>query len=99
MVDSGTTSADGERGRRIAKLDALRAAGVDPYPVRFDRTHTSAEVLRHWGELEAGAETDDVVRVAGRVVLMPTREGAHDTAVRWAANAINQQIERARSNN
>jgi|RhiMethySRZTD1v2_1073278.scaffolds.fasta_scaffold53373_3 hypothetical protein len=30
---------------------------------------------------------------------MPTREGAQDTAVRWAANAINQQIERARSNN
>jgi lysyl-tRNA synthetase class 2 len=64
------TDATDERERRLAKLDALRAAGVDPYPVRFDRTHTSAEVLRHWGELEAGAETEDVVRVAGRIVLM-----------------------------
>ena len=30
------------------------ARGVDPYPVRFDRTHTSAEVLEHWGQIEAG---------------------------------------------
>ena len=30
---------------------------------------------------------------------MPARDGAQDTAVRWAATAINQQIERTRSNN
>ena len=51
-------------------MDALREWGVDPYPVRFDRTHTAAEVLEHWGHLEAGMEVDDVVRVAGRVVLL-----------------------------
>ena len=33
-----------ERERRLAKLDALRAAGIDPYPVRFDRDHTAAEL-------------------------------------------------------
>ena len=81
MTDTDNISADGERGRRLAKLDALRAAGVDPYPVRFDRTHTSAEVLRHWGEIEAGAvaqrgerelahraHQDDPARHAHRVV-------------------------------
>jgi lysyl-tRNA synthetase, class II len=59
-----------ERARRLAKLEALRAAGADPYPVRFDRTHTAAELQEHWGHLDAGAETDDVVRVAGRILLL-----------------------------
>jgi len=31
------TEAQDERARRLAKLDALRADGVDPYPVRFER--------------------------------------------------------------
>jgi lysyl-tRNA synthetase class 2 len=56
---------------RLAKVDELRARGDDPYPVRFDRTHTLAEVREHWEDkLDAGATTDDVVRVAGRVLLM-----------------------------
>ncbi len=59
-----------ERTRRLAKIERLRAAGRDPYPVRFDRTHTAAEVHEHWDHLEAGAETDDEVRVAGRILLL-----------------------------
>jgi len=69
-ADPDVPTPAGERARRLAKLDEWRARGVDPYPVRFDRTHTSAEVLEHWGGLEAGVESDDVVRVAGRVVLL-----------------------------
>jgi lysyl-tRNA synthetase class 2 len=38
--------------------------------VRFDRTHTAAEVHEHWGFLEAGSETTDTVRVAGRLMLL-----------------------------
>ena len=68
------TSDDGyaadERRRRLAKLDALRAEGTDPYPVRFDRTHTAAEMHEHWDRLEPGDETDDAVRVAGRLLLI-----------------------------
>jgi lysyl-tRNA synthetase class 2 len=59
-----------ERARRIAKLEALRSAGADPYPVRFDRTHTASEVHEHWDTIEDGAETADEVRVAGRVLLL-----------------------------
>jgi lysyl-tRNA synthetase, class II len=64
------TEAADERERRLAKLDALRAAGTDPYPVRFDRTHTAAEVHEHWGGIEPGSETADEVRVAGRLMLV-----------------------------
>ena len=61
---------DDERSRRLAKVDALRSQGQEPYPVRFDRTHTTAEVHEHWDRLEAGDETSDEVRVAGRILLL-----------------------------
>jgi lysyl-tRNA synthetase class 2 len=71
-VPRGGASAPGEteRARRIAKVDALRSAGTDPYPVRFDRTHTTAELREHWDHLDDGAETADEVRVAGRLLLL-----------------------------
>jgi lysyl-tRNA synthetase class 2 len=60
-----------ERERRLAKVDALREAGGDPYPVRFDRTTTLAELReRYDDQLEAGQELDAVERVAGRLLLI-----------------------------
>ena len=53
----------------MAKIEALRAAGVDPYPVRFDRTATAGELHDRYDSLADGEETDVVVRVAGRVLL------------------------------
>ena len=60
----------GERERRLAKVQAIRAAGGEPYPVRFDRTHSAAEISAIYAPLESGAETDDQVRVAGRIMLL-----------------------------
>jgi lysyl-tRNA synthetase, class II len=59
-----------ERARRLAKVEALRAQGRDPYPMRFDRTHTTAELHEAYGGIDAGAEVDDTVRVAGRLLLI-----------------------------
>jgi lysyl-tRNA synthetase, class II len=59
-----------ERARRLAKVEAERAQGRDPYPVRFDRTHTAADLHAAYGAIDAGAETDDTVRVAGRILLV-----------------------------
>jgi lysyl-tRNA synthetase class 2 len=59
-----------EKARRLAQLDEIRAAGGTPYPYRFDRTHTLAEVRGAWGDLEPGVETDETVDVAGRVMLL-----------------------------
>ena len=58
-----------ERTARMAKVDALRAAGVDPYPLRFDRTATAGDLHERYDSLADGEETDVVVRVAGRVLL------------------------------
>ena len=51
-------------------MDELRTRGDEPYPYRFDRTHTLAEVRRTWAALEPGTETGDEVTVAGRVMLL-----------------------------
>ncbi len=58
-----------EKARRLARIEELRANGVSPYPYRFDRSHTVAEIRERWGDLEPGVETDDAVTVAGRVML------------------------------
>jgi lysyl-tRNA synthetase class 2 len=62
-------NATDEFSNRLAKVEAIRARGDDPYPVTFQRTHTLAQVRAEWdGKVEAGASTDDAVSIAGRVV-------------------------------
>ena len=58
-----------ERTRRQAQVDAIRAAGGEPYPYRFDRTHSVAAVRAAWPDLAPGTETADEVSVAGRIIL------------------------------
>jgi lysyl-tRNA synthetase, class II len=52
---------------RRAKLDALRAQGIDPFPHAYPGVQPSAEVKAPHGELAAGEETDVAARVAGRL--------------------------------
>jgi lysyl-tRNA synthetase class 2 len=58
-----------ERARRQGRVDELRAAGHEPYPYRFDRTHSTADVRALGAGLGPGTETDVTVTVAGRVML------------------------------
>jgi lysyl-tRNA synthetase, class II len=58
-----------ERARRLALVDELRAAGVQPYPYRFDRSHGLSEIRERFGAIEAGTETTERVAVAGRIML------------------------------
>ena len=67
---------DDDRGRlpeqmqvRLAKLDRIRAAGGDPYPVGFPRTTTIAEIREKHPDLEPDTATGEQVGVTGRVVL------------------------------
>ena len=60
---------EAERARRQQRVDDLRAAGADPYPYRFDRTHSAADVRQLGAGLDPGSETDVAVSVAGRVML------------------------------
>jgi lysyl-tRNA synthetase class 2 len=53
---------------RRAKLDALRASGVAAYATGLAPDARSAELSERYASLEPGAETQDVVAVAGRLV-------------------------------
>ena len=55
---------------RREKRQRLLDGGRDAYQVEVKRTHTLHQVREQWGDLETGQETDDVVRVAGRVVFV-----------------------------
>ena len=55
------------RADRIAKVDAMRAAGVDPYPARTPARVPVADVRERFAELEAGAESGTRLAVAGRI--------------------------------
>ncbi|GAB4325315.1 MAG: lysine--tRNA ligase [Candidatus Zixiibacteriota bacterium] len=48
---------------RREKLKRWRQAGVDPYPHKYERTHTSREILEQYESLEG-----QTVRIAGRIV-------------------------------
>ena len=52
---------------RRAKLDRLRAEGVDPFPHDFDGVSPIATVHAAHDGLEAGEETDATYRLAGRL--------------------------------
>jgi lysyl-tRNA synthetase class 2 len=54
---------------RRGKLDRLRAAGVDPYPLGYPRTTTVPELRRRFPDLPPDTATGEQVAVAGRVVL------------------------------
>jgi lysyl-tRNA synthetase, class II len=55
--------------QRLAKVEALREAGVDPYPVRFDRTHTAVQIHTRFGSLDPESSTGERASVAGRLML------------------------------
>jgi len=69
-MSADDTSEDPFRRVRLEKLQALRAMGIDPYPVTFARSDEAAELDERHKPLPIGAETNDAVRVAGRIRAM-----------------------------
>ncbi len=59
---------DDPREVRLGKRQALIEAGFNPYGHRFDVTDHAADLEECYTELENGANTEDVVRVAGRIM-------------------------------
>ena len=69
--DDGTVGGlEAIRAARLDKIAQLRSDGTEAYPYRFDRTHSLAELRVAHNEIEAGAETDERVTVAGRIMLV-----------------------------
>ena len=64
---SETKTLDVLGAERRKKREILAAQGIDPYPARFNRTATAAELRARHGELGADVRTGETVRMAGRL--------------------------------
>ncbi|MEV6774888.1 bifunctional lysylphosphatidylglycerol synthetase/lysine--tRNA ligase LysX [Streptomyces syringium] len=72
---------------RRAKLERLRAAGVDPYPVDAHRTHTLATIRAAHTGLAPSSRTGERVTVAGRVLLVRDHGGVVFAVLRdWSGD-------------
>jgi len=57
---------------KLAKVERLSAAGIDPYPIGYPRTDTIAAVRERYPDLPADTATGVRVGVTGRVMLYRT---------------------------
>ena len=69
LDDEAAGGLESERTRRTALLAAELGAGRDPWPHRFDRTRTLAEIRAAHDGMEPGTDTDVRDAVAGRIML------------------------------
>ncbi|PNE37848.1 bifunctional lysylphosphatidylglycerol synthetase/lysine--tRNA ligase LysX [Streptomyces noursei] len=98
LVQAEPATAEEQRERELAalpeqvrvrhqKLERLREAGTDPYPVGVQRTHTLGQVREEHRELAAGTRTGKTVTVAGRVLLTRDHGGVLFAVVRdWSGD-------------
>ena len=57
-----------ERARRLATRVAYIEDGVNPYPEHSEITHYAADIDAKYADLADGEDTEDVVKIGGRVV-------------------------------
>ena len=60
------------RAERLKKIDLLRAAGMDPYPIESNRTHQNSAFLSSFADLESSGE---VVTLVGRIMSFRDQGG------------------------
>ena len=59
------------RDQKIKELDEIRKKGLEPYPHKFERTQTTQDILKAFGEMESGeVREDEKVKTAGRVMAI-----------------------------
>jgi lysyl-tRNA synthetase class 2 len=66
-ADQASTLND-ERATRLAKRAALFEAGQNPYPEHSELEDYAADIETKYADLADGEDTEDVVKIAGRVV-------------------------------
>ena len=57
--------------KRLAKIDQLRAAGIEPYPLRVERSHNNVEAIAAFEAAEAAqgeAAAEIEATLCGRIV-------------------------------
>lgn len=68
MAEKTETTTQDERALRLARREAFFAEGGNPYPEHSEVTDYAADIDAKYADLPNEAETDDVVKVGGRIV-------------------------------
>ena len=64
-----TSRLDSIAKQRLKKLDRFRALGINPYPHRYHRSHTTQQAIAWLEQQEESSQTETIaVNIAGRVV-------------------------------
>jgi len=82
---------------RRAKLDAMRADGVDPFAANWPQTHTSDEAKKLWSEPAEDAESPDSVEkasCAGRIIAMRVMGKASFARIQDRAGTLQLYVQR-----
>jgi len=83
--------------QRLDKLQEIRQKGIDPYPPRYHRTHTTKEAVALFEQSEAAGQECPSVTVAGRIVslrpmgkatFLDIRDGSGKVQVYLRADAV-----------
>ncbi|NQT29962.1 MAG: lysine--tRNA ligase [Candidatus Saganbacteria bacterium] len=53
---------------RRDKLEDIKNKGINPFPYRYERTNTGAEILEKFEKIKEGEESPEEVKVAGRIM-------------------------------
>eukprot|EP00629_Pelagomonadales_sp_RCC1024_P000366 CAMPEP_0119263820 /NCGR_PEP_ID=MMETSP1329-20130426/3112_1 /TAXON_ID=114041 /ORGANISM="Genus nov. species nov., Strain RCC1024" /LENGTH=543 /DNA_ID=CAMNT_0007263553 /DNA_START=87 /DNA_END=1718 /DNA_ORIENTATION=- len=86
------------RARRLAKAEAMRAAGLEPFAYGYEATHSSAAAQEEWKGLDNGAEDENAeLAVCGRVIAKRVfGKKLAFLGIRDAAGEIQLFVEKAR---
>lgn len=56
---------------KLQHLEAIKKQGINPYPYRFDRTHSAAELQKQFASLQPGEETKEpTIKASGRIMTI-----------------------------
>ncbi|MFN3966375.1 MAG: lysine--tRNA ligase [Endomicrobiia bacterium] len=53
---------------RKEKLEKIRSLGIDPYPKKFEYTHSIKEVIKNFSNINSGEVIQETVKICGRLL-------------------------------
>jgi lysyl-tRNA synthetase class 2 len=83
---------------RIQKLEQLKKAGIDPYPVESKRSHTVAQALEQFGTLSADKKEITLtgrvrsIRTHGKLTFGNLEDGSSSIQFMLRADALGEEI-------
>lgn len=81
---------------RLEKLNALKKAGIEPYPYRFDQTHHTAEIKKDFRKFEGKkvsvAGRLMTIREHGKLAFCDLRDGSGDIQLWLASDSLGKDF-------